>query len=105
VTRALALLLCLLCTSSVAAEEAPPTSDRGIAASALVVQPDGQLAQVEGGCWLRADACVATGRELVQLRAENHALRVALVAAGLVAAGAAGWALHAEFQRARAAAQ
>jgi hypothetical protein len=97
--RAPALLLCFLCTAAVA-EEPSPAPDRGVVGSAVVVLPEGGTAHVEGGCWLRADVCVATGRQLVQMRNENRTLKVALVAAGIVAAGAAGWALHAEWQRA-----
>ena len=71
-----------------------------MAVSAQVLLPDGTQHQVQGGCWLRDDVCVATGRELVRLRRETVALKVALVGLGVVTAGVAGWALHGELSRA-----
>jgi hypothetical protein len=92
---ALAVVWTLYTRPAAAAETPPPALDRGIVSTASVVTPDGGTVQVEGGCWLDARVCVATGRELVQLRSENAALRVAVVGLALVAAGAAGFALHA----------
>ncbi|MCI0573028.1 MAG: hypothetical protein L0Y66_19960, partial [Myxococcaceae bacterium] len=67
-TRPLALLLCLACATASAEEP-----DRGPVRTAVVLLPEGE-APVEGGCWLRADVCVQTGRELAQLRADNARL-------------------------------
>ena len=77
-------------------QDSRAAADRGVAVTAQVLQPDGSSATVEGGCWLRSDVCVATGRELVQLRRETLVLKVVLVGLALTTAGVAGWALHSE---------
>ena len=76
-------------------------ADRGVVTTAQVLQPDGTRTNVEGGCWLSSSVCVATGRELVQLRRENTVLKVVLVGLGVVTAGVAGRALHTEVSTSR----
>lgn len=94
--RGAALALALLCVSAHAQEPEPPTdSPRMLEVDhAKVGAKDGAELRVVGGCWLSERECIATGREVAALRAENASLRkswagppsiVAVVAAVVVA--------------------
>lgn len=92
-----ATLLSLVLASVAVAQDAPKRVVLELE-SGVVFSPDGTRTEVEkGGCYMDARTCVAVGKEVASLRAENASLResvgvpVALVAVGMVLAAGVGF--------------